>query len=310
MPITAMAASRRRLAMTCLIVLCLTWQTSCVLDDMMRPSASPPREIELRDYEATRGEGFVFREHIGFSSDRFLGWSFWADDYAEDIPRSYGGTRGKLTNEIVRVRHGGSCRVAVLETGEVAYLDVTGSSVDGITLDSELQRANALIGKTVWTDSRPSVRGSALYSAAGPGEVVRLRHCQPLVVLGTDTNSYGWTYGAGDLFLRLRTANGEEGLYAFNDLYLFYEDPLPPEWSTSVREAIRDQRISVGMEARHVQLSWGDPSSINTTTTAAGRQEQWVYGGHNYVYFDNGKVSGVQTSTEPRIDLPPMPRRR
>ena len=41
--------------------------------------------------------------------------------------------------------------------------------------------------------------------------------------------------------------------------------------------------------------SVGSPTRINTTVTAAGTHEQWVYGG-DYVYLTNDVVTSFQTS--------------
>lgn len=40
--------------------------------------------------------------------------------------------------------------------------------------------------------------------------------------------------------------------------------------------------------------SWGAPKKINTTTTQYGVHEQWVYGGGNYLYFDDGILTSIQ----------------
>lgn len=51
----------------------------------------------------------------------------------------------------------------------------------------------------------------------------------------------------------------------------------------------------VGMDAAAVGKScWGAPRKINTTTTARGTHEQWVYGG-GYLYLDDGVVTSIQT---------------
>lgn len=62
------------------------------------------------------------------------------------------------------------------------------------------------------------------------------------------------------------------------------------------REA-KKRGVTVGMTAEQVIGSnWGKPSSVNTTTTAYGRREQWVYGtSGNYLYFDNGTLTSIQT---------------
>ncbi|MGE0111680.1 hypothetical protein, partial [Aquabacterium sp.] len=40
--------------------------------------------------------------------------------------------------------------------------------------------------------------------------------------------------------------------------------------------------------------NWGRPSHVNRTTTQHGSREQWVYGGGNNLYFENGKLTAVQ----------------
>lgn len=56
------------------------------------------------------------------------------------------------------------------------------------------------------------------------------------------------------------------------------------------------QGASVGMTAVRVLSScWGKPVRVNTTTTARGTHEQWVYGG-GYLYLTDGVVTSIQTS--------------
>jgi hypothetical protein len=53
--------------------------------------------------------------------------------------------------------------------------------------------------------------------------------------------------------------------------------------------------VSIGMARAQVLRScWGKPQSINTTITAAGTREQFVYGLGSYVYIDNGRVVAIQ----------------
>jgi hypothetical protein len=53
--------------------------------------------------------------------------------------------------------------------------------------------------------------------------------------------------------------------------------------------------VAVGMSVDDVlSSSWGKPQSVNRTTTALGVNEQWVYGGGNYLYFTNGKLTAIQ----------------
>lgn len=57
----------------------------------------------------------------------------------------------------------------------------------------------------------------------------------------------------------------------------------------------RKEGVSIGMTAERVRLSmWGKPQRINTTTNAYGVREQWVYGGGNYLYFQDGILTSIQ----------------
>jgi hypothetical protein len=41
-------------------------------------------------------------------------------------------------------------------------------------------------------------------------------------------------------------------------------------------------------------LAWGEPFRNNRTIVAGTVHEQWVYGWHNYLYFENGKLVAIQ----------------
>lgn len=65
-------------------------------------------------------------------------------------------------------------------------------------------------------------------------------------------------------------------------------------------QAISLGKIQLGMSTQDVMRAWGRPNKINRTAVAGGISEQWVYerpndGRHQYVYFDNGVLSAVQT---------------
>ena len=53
--------------------------------------------------------------------------------------------------------------------------------------------------------------------------------------------------------------------------------------------------VSIGMSQQQVLDSkWGRPQHVNRTTTANGIHEQWVYGGRNYLYFEDGVLVTIQ----------------
>lgn len=53
--------------------------------------------------------------------------------------------------------------------------------------------------------------------------------------------------------------------------------------------------LEIGMtEDDVVRNCWGRPERVNTTVTARGRREQWVYGRQRYLYFENGRLTAMQ----------------
>jgi len=47
-------------------------------------------------------------------------------------------------------------------------------------------------------------------------------------------------------------------------------------------------------DSDYKRFDWGRPRRVNTTSTAAGKTEQWVYGDGRYLYFTNGILTAVQ----------------
>lgn len=61
------------------------------------------------------------------------------------------------------------------------------------------------------------------------------------------------------------------------------------------KESKRKGGVRIGMSAKQVRASnWGAPNSINSTVTAHGVDEQWVYGTRSYLYFHNGVLTAIQ----------------
>lgn len=64
-------------------------------------------------------------------------------------------------------------------------------------------------------------------------------------------------------------------------------------WAANIEDAVLRREVVIGMTRYQAEASWGKPSQINETTTAAGIREQWVYGGA-YLYFENGVLTAIQ----------------
>ncbi len=65
-------------------------------------------------------------------------------------------------------------------------------------------------------------------------------------------------------------------------------------WTRKRTERIIEGFIYIGDTKEIVREAWGVPKSISRTITGYGTYEQWVYGLGYYVYFENGKVTGIQ----------------
>lgn len=64
------------------------------------------------------------------------------------------------------------------------------------------------------------------------------------------------------------------------------------------RELARRKRqgVTIGMSQEEVlQSSWGRPERVNRSIYSFATHEQWIYGGGNYLYFEDGKLTSIQT---------------
>jgi hypothetical protein len=69
-----------------------------------------------------------------------------------------------------------------------------------------------------------------------------------------------------------------------------------PELDSAIKEKIERGQLMLGMSPEQARASWGIPSHINRTAGGFGVHEQWVYGASTFVYFENDKLTAVQTS--------------
>jgi hypothetical protein len=68
-----------------------------------------------------------------------------------------------------------------------------------------------------------------------------------------------------------------------------------PPLKRAIKAKPRRSGASIGMSKEEaLASSWGRPESVNRTTNAYGTREQWVYGGGNYLYFENGVLTSIQ----------------
>jgi len=91
-------------------------------------------------------------------------------------------------------------------------------------------------------------------------------------------------------------------LKVLNTFIEIYEDTLSDDDSSSEstlsyadKKKAKQEGVRIGMTQQEVLNSnWGKPEDVNTTTTAYGTSEQWVYDGYKYLYFEDGLLTTIQ----------------
>lgn len=96
--------------------------------------------------------------------------------------------------------------------------------------------------------------------------------------------------------------NSYKGIYAEDiemakDQIKRKSDEITGEWAKQERkELVQNTVPQIGMTKKEVinDTNWGKPEDIKRTTTQYGIEEQWIYSGYRYLYFEDGKLSVIQ----------------
>lgn len=71
-------------------------------------------------------------------------------------------------------------------------------------------------------------------------------------------------------------------------------DRLKTIYGSEIASKIIAQKIWIGMTNEMARYSWGEPIEINRTVGSWGVNEQWVYSGDVFLYFENGILTSWQ----------------
>lgn len=69
---------------------------------------------------------------------------------------------------------------------------------------------------------------------------------------------------------------------------------LTKQYGRELASIILENKVQIGMTTEMCREAWGLPEDINSTSGSWGIHEQWVYGGGNYLYFENGILTSIQ----------------
>lgn len=74
---------------------------------------------------------------------------------------------------------------------------------------------------------------------------------------------------------------------------LYREQKMCSKYGERIGRIIARGTVKIGFTKEQCIDAWGEPNSINITTTRYSVNEQWVYD-NKFLYFQNGKLSAIQ----------------
>lgn len=164
------------------------------------------------------------------------------------------------------------------------------------------------VGKTFWINSYFSASAQWCESPAG---VLGQGPCQIIPRGGSFTvvETANSGYPAFQRFYKVKLATGQEGYVrtgvvdaALDEAAHARQTEIDAEKQKKIKaeKAACDRKgsVRIGMTRAQVYAScFGKPERINTTASAHGTDEQFVYGNGTYIYLTNGIVRSWQQST-------------
>lgn len=277
-------------------------------------TASWEEVFPFKDLAEWVGEEFVFLPVMS-SSQKYGYMNFFTNPKKEvyESRISYEDYAGKIA-KVVSVIETSGYNIKSLQMwnltfeveGKKVYVKNEDESVDDIGYLPDIVTAQRLfVGKTVW------YRSTQLVSYDGATEEfshTTLKKWSPVEIVGVEPEA---SYEIGNAIVLLRSTEGEHGFAAvvlsgtnvaeglrknnqFLDKFLLEDPRVTHNWSRAVWNTIERESVSIGMSKEQVRMSWGEPEDVNSTTTALGRTEQWVYPGSKYLYFRDGKLTTIQ----------------
>lgn len=273
-----------------------------------------------KEGEAESKDPFIFRPISSWIGERFIflpasasiqkyGYSsfneFGAEKWEHPEYDKYVGRIVKVISVVDRRFGTWDIGFEMEDDGRRLTATVLSGSIHGIALVADVDNARSeWLGKTLWY-AKSSV--STYNEETEKFGSIKLKKYSPVKVIGI---GLGW-YNSNPVKFVLKTASGEVGFIDINlsgtnvseklrgynrfENYFGILDPRTVyKWSNKVWVAIEEEKVFIGMTSKQGLMSWGKPRKINVTVTSGGKSEQWVYVGSNYLYFENGILTGIQ----------------
>lgn len=276
----------------------------CFSTVFAQPAASAllPEEtgaFQFIPIEAWVGRGVVFLEtnvslqHYGYQLIQRQPGSFEGVPYSELVGKT--GLVTSVSEDFI------THNVEItLDDGRTYYAQAFNEGVDGLAFLRDILDAETYYeGETLWI-KEPNSEES---------KIKRFSQVQVLDVKPSQYSSSPVEFDVVDssgvrdsYYVNMSGTNVGDILFnnaRFGDTFYTINPRQSYDWSSQIWDALENSSVFTGMTSEQAVLGWGEPDDINTTTTAYGNSEQWVYEDfngipHSYLYFDDGVLSSIQ----------------
>lgn len=154
-----------------------------------------------------------------------------------------------------------------------------------------LATAKSYIGKSFWVNfGNYPLR--EIYAESGQS-IYNLKKFEKFTVKDVFTGTISGDSSGVSIYLKVITEDKIIGLFPFNESYILKNNPLSSKRPARIINAMKQEKVVLGMTRDEAKLSWGEPNDINRTVGSWGVHEQWVYGSI-YLYFKNGILTSFQ----------------
>lgn len=154
-----------------------------------------------------------------------------------------------------------------------------------------LAKLKSYIGKSFWINTK-NYPQREIYSASGES-IYELKKFEKFTVKDILTENPNGNLPDAKFYLVVITESNMTGLIPYNESYILKQSPISSKRPVKIYNAIKQEKIILGMTLNDVKLSWGEPDDINRSVGSWGVHEQWIYGAV-YLYFKNGILTSFQ----------------
>lgn len=155
-----------------------------------------------------------------------------------------------------------------------------------------LAAMRSMVGMSFWVSDPPGPIGVEFC----PSPTGRFKECRRLRNMAFSISAIVPSPALGAPMFQVQLETGQKGFIPQAAGLMFRDPRLDAATRQRINQCERDGP-TIGMTAANVRECWGVPDRVNTTQTANGKHEQWIYPKSGaYVYISDGVVTSLQTT--------------